>query len=295
MRQLWYAIALLAGLGAGPAAAEPAAPVPVVASFSILADLIRNIGGDRVEVVALVGPDGDAHAYQPTPADAKALREARLVVVNGLGFEGWIDRLVETSGTSAPVVVATTGVVARKDKDTKGGTDPHAWQSISNARAYVANIRDGLIATDPSAAERYRANTEAYLGKLAALEAEVRAAIGKIPQGHRRIITTHDAFGYFGAAYGLDFLAPEGVSTEAEPSARDVARIIRQIKAQHIPAIFMENITNPRMIRRIAAESGARIGGTLFSDALSPPDGPAPTYQDMMRHNAKELSSALAP
>jgi len=295
MRQLWYVISLLISLGAGPARAEPVAPVSVVASFSILADLTRNVGGDRVEVVALVGPDGDAHAYQPTPADAKTLRDARLVVVNGLAFEGWIDRLVKTSGTSAPVVVATTGVVARKDKDAQGGTDPHAWQSISNARTYVANIRDGLIAADPSAAESYRANADAYLGKLAALEAEVRAAIGKIPPDHRKIITTHDAFGYFGVAYGLDFIAPEGVSTEAEPSARDVARIIRQIKAQDIPAVFMENITNPRTIRRIAAESGARIGGTLFSDALSPPEGPAPTYLDMMHHNAKELAAALAP
>lgn len=295
MPRFWYVISLLIGFAAGPAGAEPAARLPVVASFSILADLTRNIGGDRVEVSALVGPDGDAHAYQPTPADAKALRDARLVVVNGLGFEGWIDRLVKTSRTSAPVVVATAGVVARKDADAHGGTDPHAWQSISNARTYVANIRDGLIAVDPAAAEAYRANADAYIGKLAALGAEVAAAIAKIPQDHRKIITTHDAFGYFGAAYGLDFIAPDGVATEAEPSARDVAKIIRQIKAQKIPAVFMENITDPRTIRRIAAESGARVGGTLFSDALSPPDGPAPTYLDMIRHNVKELTTALAP
>jgi zinc/manganese transport system substrate-binding protein len=288
-------VSMLVGLGAGPAAAEPAVRLPVVASFSILADLTRNIGGDRIEIRALVGPDGDAHVYQPTPADTKALRDARLVVVNGLGFEGWIDRLVKTSKASAPVVVATKGVSARKGEDAHGGTDPHAWQSISNAKIYVVNIRDGLVAADPDAAETYRANADAYLAKLAALEAEVAAAVATIPAERRKIITTHDAFGYFGAAYGLDFIAPEGVETEAEPSARDVARIIRQIVALKIPAIFMENITNPRTIRRIAAESGARVGGTLFSDALSPPDGPAPTYLDMMRHNAKELAGALAP
>ncbi len=295
MRQPWYVILLLAGLGAGPAGAEPAARASVVASFSILADLTRNIGGDRVEVLALVGPDGDAHAYQPTPSDAKALRGARLVVVNGLGFEGWIDRLVKTSKTAAPVVVATTGVLPRKDADARSGTDPHAWQSIANAKIYVGNIRDGLIAVDPDGTEAYRARAEIYLGKLAALEAEVAAAVATIAPERRKIITTHDAFGYFGAAYGLDFIAPEGVATEAEPSARDVARIIRQIAAQNIPAVFLENITNPRTMRRIAAESGARVGGTLFSDALSPPDGPAPTYLAMIRHNVKQLTSALVP
>ncbi len=294
MQRAGYVISLLLGLWACPAWAEPASRLPVVASFSILADLARHVGGDRIEVTALVGPDGDAHAYQPTPADTKALRDARLVVVNGLGFEGWIDRLVKTSRTKAPVVVATKGVAPRQDEEAHGGTDPHAWQSIANVKIYVGNIRDGLAAVDPDAAEIYRANAEAYLGELAALEADVAAAVATIPPERRKIITTHDAFGYFGAAYGLEFIAPEGVATEAEPSARDVARIIRQIEAKKIPAVFMENITNPRTIRRIAAESGARVGGTLFSDALSPQDGPAATYLDMMRHNAKELSSALA-
>ncbi len=293
MRRIWYVISLLIGFCAGPAGAEAPTRLPVVASFSILADLTRAVGGDHGAGAALVGPDGDAHAYQPTPADAKALRDARLVVVNGLGFEGWIDRLVKTSRTTAPVVVATRGVIPREDDDAHG-TDPHAWQSIANTKIYVGNIRDGLIAVDPGAAEAYRANTDAYLGELAALEAETTATIATIPQERRKIITTHDAFGYFGAAYGLGFIAPEGVATEAEPSARDVARIIRQIAAQKIPAVFMENITNPRTIRRIAAESGARVGGTLFSDALSPQGGPAPTYVDMIRHNAKELAAALA-
>jgi zinc/manganese transport system substrate-binding protein len=202
---------------------------------------------------------------------------------------------VKTSKTAAPVVVASRGIVAREDEDAHGGRDPHAWQAIANVRIYVENIRDGLIAVDPGAAEAYRARTEAYLGELERLEAFVLATVAKIAPDRRKVITTHDAFGYFGTAYGFDFIAPEGVATESEPSARDVARIIRQIEAAKIPAVFMENITNPRTIRRIAAESGARVGGTLFSDALSPPDGPAPTYLDMIRHNVKELATALAP
>lgn len=297
MPRFWFVvvIALAIGLGTGPVAADAPSRLRVVASFSILADLVHEVGGDHVQVRALVGPDGDAHAYQPTPADAKALRDARLIVVNGLGFEGWIGRLVESSRAKSPVVVASKGVRPRKDADAHGGTDPHAWQSIANTRLYIANIRDGLIAVDPAAAEIYRANAQIYLERLAALDAEIAASIARIPPDRRKIITTHDAFGYFGAAFGLHFIAPEGVSTQAEPSARDVARIIGQIKTQKIPAVFMENVSDPRAIRRIADESGAKIGGTLFSDALSPLDGPAPTYIDMMRHNTRELCSALVP
>ena len=172
--------------------------------------------------------------------------------------------------------------------------DPHAWQSVANVKICVANIRDGLIAIDPAGKAAYEANAAAYLAKLDGLESEVKSAIARIPAGRRRIITTHDAFGYFGAAYGMTFIAPTGVSTEAEPSARDVARIITQIRQQKIPAVFLENISDPRMMAQIARETGATIGGTLYSDALSPPDGPAATYIDMMRHNVGEFTSALA-
>jgi zinc/manganese transport system substrate-binding protein len=270
-------------------------PLKVAASFSILADLARNVGGDRVEVFALVGPDGDAHMYQPTPTDAKKLKSAKLILINGLGFEGWIERLAKTSHAKAPVIVATKGITPREEEGDHGGDDPHAWQSLANAKVYVENIRDGLIAIDPEGAASYRANAEHYLADLTALEDEIKAAIARIPEDHRKIITTHDAFGYFGAAYGLEFIAPEGVSTEAEASARDVGQIIRQIKAEKIPAVFLENVSDPRLTKRIAAESGAKIGGTLFSDALSPADGPAPTYVKMMRHNVEEISAALAP
>jgi zinc/manganese transport system substrate-binding protein len=277
------------------ARAQAPEKLPVVATFSILADFARNVGGDRIEVAALVGPNGDTHVYQPKPADAIELGGARLIVVNGLGLEGWIDRLIKASGAKAPVIVATKGINPQKMREEgRTGPDPHAWQSIANAKIYVGNIRDGLIAADPGGEATYRANAENYLAKLDALEKEVLAEIAKIPPGRRQIITTHDAFGYFGAAYGFRFIAPEGISTETEASARDVAKIIRQVKAQKIPAVFLENVTDPRLVRSISAESGAKIGGTLYSDALSPPGGPGSTYIDMMRNNVRELSAALA-
>jgi zinc/manganese transport system substrate-binding protein len=286
------ALSLARGL---PAHAQTPAKLPVVATFSILADFALNVGGDRINVATLVGPDGDTHVYQPKPDDAKELGAAQLIVVNGLGLEGWIDRLIKASGAKAPVIVATKGINPQQmNEEGRIGLDPHAWQSIANAKVYVVNIRDGLIAADPAGEAAYRANADNYLGKLDALEADVKRDIAKIPPERRQIITTHDAFGYFGTAYGFRFIAPEGISTETEASARDVAKIIRQIKAQNIPAVFLENVTDPRLVRRIAAESGARVGGTLYSDALSPSDGPASTYIDMMRNNVRELAAALA-
>jgi zinc/manganese transport system substrate-binding protein len=266
----------------------------VVATFSILADLVKNVGGDRVEVKSLVGPNGDAHVYQPTPNDAKTVSDAKLVFVNGLGFEGWMARLVKASGTKAAMITATKGVKPRKMEE--GGqteADPHAWQSVPNAKMYVTNIYDALAAADPAGKATYAANTAAYLAKLDALDVQVRAAVAAIPAERRKIITTHDAFGYFGAAYGVAFIAPQGVSTESEVSARDVAKIITQIRKQKIPAVFLENVTDERLLRRIGEESGARVGGTLYSDALTDEKGPAATYLDMMRHNVKQLAEAL--
>jgi zinc/manganese transport system substrate-binding protein len=286
------AIILVLATMAAPAAAQE--KLNVVATFSILADLVKNVGGDRVAVTALVGPNGDAHVYQPSPGDAKTLADARLVFANGLGFEGWINRLVKASGTKAPTIVVTKGVKLRKAEDDHGDADPHAWQSVANAKIYVANIRDALSLADPAGKGGYEANAASYLGRLDALETEVKAAIEKIPSDRRRIITTHDAFGYFAAAYGVTFIAPQGVSTEAEVSAKDVARIITQIRKQKIPAVFLENVTDERLLRRLGAESGARIGGTLYSDALTDEKGMAPTYLDMMRHNVKQLAAALA-
>ena len=291
---LRFALAALALLlWHAPAVAQE--KLKVVATFSILADFVKNVGGERVAVSALVGPNGDAHVYQPTPGDAKMLADANVVVANGLGFEGWINRLVKASGTKAPMIVATRGIKPRRAEDDHGhgDADPHAWQSVANAKRYVENIRDALVAADPAAKDVYEANAAAYAAKLDALDAEVKAAIEKIPTDRRRILTTHDAFGYFAAAYGVTFVAPQGVSTEAEVSARDVARIITQIRKQKIPAVFLENVTDKRLLERIGAESGARIGGTLYSDALTDEKGVAPTYLEMMRHNVKQLAAAL--
>jgi zinc/manganese transport system substrate-binding protein len=291
-------LAALAALIAAPAAGEDAQPRKLaVATTSIIADFVRNVGGDRVEVRALVGANGDAHVYSPTPGDAKEVAAATIVFVNGLGLEGWLPRLVSASGSKAPVVTVTKAVPPRRMPDEhhpgKTTTDPHAWQSIADAKIYVANIRDALAAADPAGKATYDANAQTYLAKLDDLEKEVRTAIATIPADRRKIITTHDAFGYFGAAYGMSFIAPEGVSTESEPSAKDVARIIRQIKKQKIPAVFLENVSDRRLMEQIARETGAAIGGKLYSDALSEPTGPAATYLDMMRHNVRELAKAL--
>ncbi|WP_370692768.1 metal ABC transporter solute-binding protein, Zn/Mn family [Methylobacterium sp.] len=295
-------VLLLAVLcGVRPALADTE-KLGVVATFSILGDLAAQVGGDRVRVTTLVKPDADAHGYAPAPGDARTLAAADLVVVNGLGLEGWIDRLIKASGAKAPVVVASKGIKAIEEADDHGDghahdhhADPHAWQSIANAKVYVANIRDGLAKRDPAHAADYAARATAYLGELDALEGEVRATIAKIPPAQRRIITTHDAFGYFTAAYGLTFIAPQGVSTDSEASPRDVARIVRQIRAEKIPAVFLETIADPRLMEQIARESGAAIGGKVYSDALSGPNGPAPTYVTMMRSNLNAFAKALGP
>jgi zinc/manganese transport system substrate-binding protein len=304
--------ALVAGLAFGfaavtaPLGAFAQEKLPVVASFSILGDFARQVGGDRVSVTTLVGPDGDAHVYSPTPADAKAMAAARLVLVNGLHFEGWLPRLVKSSGTKATMATATKGITpleAGDDHDEKGKgghahahghDDPHAWQSVANAKIYVANIRDALSAADPAGKASYDANATAYLAELDKLEGEVKAAVARIPAQRRKAIATHDAFSYFVKAYGIAFVAPQGVSTEAEASARDVARIIRQVKAQKIPAVFLENVTNPRLVEQIARESGAKVGGRLYSDALSAESEPAGTYIRMIKHNISEIEKALA-
>ena len=263
----------------------------VVASFSILGDFVRNVGGTSVSVTTLVGPDSDAHVYSPTPSDAKKLADAKLIFINGLGFEGWLPRLVKSAGSKAAVVTATSGIAPLK---LGSDADPHAWQSPLNAKIYVANIRDARVSAAPANAADFRSNAEAYLAKLDALDREVREAVAKIPESRRKVISTHRAFGYFAAAYGVEFIAPLGVSTESEASARDIAGIITQIRASKIPAVFLENISDPRLIRQIAAETGARVGGTLYSDSLTGEKGDSPTYIDMVRHNIKALTSALS-
>jgi len=294
----------LAALPGAPVAAA-AEPLKVVATFSILGDLLHQIGGDLVSVTTLVGANGDAHVFEPTPTDARTVKAAALVVSNGLGLEGWMPRFIRATGYRGPMVIATTGLTPRPGEDEDGhdkghdqdhdhgGIDPHAWQDVTNVKRYVANIADGLIRVDPAHSADYRARADAYSAQLDQLDQEVRAAWATVPPGQRKIITSHDAFGYYGAAYGLTLLAPQGVSTDAQPSAKAVAKLIQQIRQEQIRAIFFENMSDPRLIRRIAQETGATVGGQLFSDALSPADGPAATYLAMIRHNTRLLTEAL--
>lgn len=295
-------------LSAFGASSAFAAPLKVVASFTVIADFAKNVGGDRIAVTTIVGPDGDAHVYEPSPADAVAMAGADLVLVNGLHFEGFLQRLVDASATKASIVTLTKGVTpidfkpefadadAAEGADTGGGktvTDPHAFQSIANAKIYVKNIADAFCAADSAGCVSYQTNAAAYTKKLDAVEGEVKAAIASIPEEKRVVITSHDAFGYFEHAYGLTFLAPQGVSTDSEPSAADVAKLVNQVKQDKAAAIFVENITNPRLIEQIASETGIKVGGTLYSDALSQPDGPAATYIDMMHNNIAQIKGAI--
>lgn len=289
MRCLALALAFL--LAAGPA---PAEPMPVVASFSILADVVRSIGGERIAVRSLVGPDQDAHIYQPTPADVRSVAAARVVVVNGLGFEGWIERLTKASGTKAAVVTAAAGIKARTMTDDGRKTlDPHVWHDPRRMAFYVRNIADGLAKADPAGADAYRANAAAYANRLAALDAWAEAEFGRVPAAGRKIITSHDAFGYLAERYRLTLRSPRGLSTEAEPSAKGIAALIRQIREEKIRALFLENIADSRVIEQLAKEAGATVGGRLYSDALSDAGGPAATYEALFRSNVTLLTSAM--
>lgn len=298
----WLFIAVLAlCLSRGAAAAEK---LKAVATFSILADIVQSIGGDRVDVLSLVGPDGDAHVYEPTPSDARALAGAKVIFVNGLGFEGWIDRLITASGTKAQVVVASKGVKVRRLAHVHGHSnghhhqssiDPHAWQNLENGVIYAQNAAEALAQADPVNAAFYRSNARGYSASLVLLHAATVAKFKALPKARRKVVTSHDAFGYFADAYGLKFFAPEGISTEEEPSAADVAKLINQIKTSRITAIFVENMSDRRLIDQIARETGAKAGGTLYADALSGKDGPASSYVRMFEHNSRQLLNALSP
>ncbi|MGB8816389.1 MAG: zinc ABC transporter substrate-binding protein AztC [Rhizobiaceae bacterium] len=287
------------------ATAANADALKVVASFSIIGDMARQVGGNRVSVTTLVGPDSDAHVYEPKPQDAAAVAEADVVLVNGLGFEGFIQRLTQASPPKAQLVELTKGAdlirtgkgdhAHENETDVEShGADPHAFQSVSNARLYVRNIAEAFCLADADACEHFKMNASNYDAQLAALDEEIKAAVAAIPQDKRTVITAHDAFGYFAHAYGLTFRAPEGVSTEAEASAADVAKLIDQVRAEKASALFVENISDPRLITQIANEAGIRVGGALYSDALSAPDGPAATYIDMMRHNISTIAGAIS-
>ena len=283
----------LAFLSHGTATA--AEKIPVTASFSILGDLVRVVGGDRVAVTTLVGPDEDAHSFEPKPADAKAIVNTRLLVTNGLGFEPWAQKLAKSANYKGETVVASKGVVGRSMKDEKGHTeqDPHAWQSPQNVVLYVRNIAAGLSRVDAAGAASYQANAETYVKELQTLDTWAQAQFADVPDAKRKVITSHDAFGYFAAHYKIKFLAPQGVSTDAEPSAKQVAQLIKQIQREKIRAVFVENMSNPKLIEQLSKDAGATVGASLYSDALSAADKPGATYLQMMRHNVTQLAAGM--
>ncbi len=273
-----------------PAAA--AEKMKVVATFSILGDIAGRIGGDAVEVKTLVGHDGDAHVYQATSADARAVAEARIVIANGLAFDDWALRLLKASGSKAAIVVASVGVTP-----VAGGhehADPHAWQNVGNVLAYVGNIEHALATADPAHAAIYKMNADAYRAELQILDAEIRTSLAAIPPAQRNAVTTHGSFAYFAAAYGVTFTSPLGTSTDEQASAKSLAALITAIRRGGIKALFLENAADPRLMRQVAHETGVALGGTLYADALSTKDGPAPTYVGLMRHNLKLLTGAMA-
>jgi len=281
--------------------AHAADKLPVVASFSILGDLVRVVGGDRVAVSTLVGPDEDAHVFEPKPADAKTLLAARLVVTNGLGFEPWAGKLIKSAGYKGDTVVATQGVKARHMEEhghaghAHAEQDPHAWQNPNNVVLYVRNIAAGLGRVDPAGVSSYQANAEAYVKELQALDSWAKAQIATIAQAKRKVITSHDAFGYFAAQYGVQFLAPQGINTETEPSAKQVAQLIRQIQREKIRAVFVENMANPKLIAQLSKDAGVTLGAALYADALSGTEqSGAATYLQLVRYNVKHLVAGMA-
>ena len=275
--------------------AHAADPLPVTASFSILGDLVRVVGAEWVAVTTLVGPDEDAHVFEPKPSDVKTILGSKLLVTNGLGFEPWAGKLAKSAGYKGEFVIASKGVKGRAMADEHGHaeSDPHAWQDPNNVVLYVRNIATGLSRVDPGGASAYQANAEAYVKELQTLDAWAKEQFAAIPAEKRKVITSHDAFGYFAAHYGIKFLAPQGVSTEAEPSAKQVAQLIRQLQREKIKAVFVENMTNPKLLAQLSKDAGVTVGAALYADALSAPDKPGSTYLQMVRHNVTQLAAGM--
>lgn len=298
--------ATLAALALGLAALTPSlhaqAPLRAVASFSILGDIVKEVGGDRVAVDVLVGPGADAHVFQPTPSHARLVGQAQVVFANGLGFEGWLSRLLKTSAYKGRSITVSQGIQPLKDEAGHGDhhqghshddVDPHAWQSVGNVKVYVRNIAKALCQADAPSCDLYQRNARAYEARLNELDAEIRAAWAPIPVAQRKVITSHDAFAYYARDHRVSFLAPQGVSTESEASAKGVAQLVRQIRKDQIKALFVESISDPRLIEQIARETGVKPSGALYSDSLSAPGGDASSYIELMRFNTRALTAAM--
>ena len=274
------------------------APISVVVTFSILQDLVNEIVSPDIVVRTLVQSDADTHSYQMRPSDAQTVTKAQLLVSNGLGLETWLPRLLGATEFRGRHVVASDGIDplhrAQWLSHAGAGTDPHAWQDVSCVRQYVANIAAGVVAVDPANATIHHLRAKAFDQRLAALDDWIKSQIETVPVAKRQVLTGHDAFGYFARAYGVRFVASQGMSTESEPTARDIAAIISMVRRLHIKALFIENLTNPTLIRQIAEDADAVVGPPLYSDALSSRGGPAATYEAMMRYNVNALVAGMS-
>lgn len=283
------------GVAVGFSAAAAAKTLNTVASFTVLADIVKQVGGDHVNVKSLVPPNGDPHEFEPSPDDAKSLKEADITFISGEGLEGWFEKLVTASGYQGKPIVVSNGIKTRTmEEDGKTITDPHVWNSPVNVKVWVANIEKALISADPADAADFKANAKAYSQNLDALNTYAKSVLDTVPKDRRKILTSHDAFGYFGREYGVTFLSPVGLSTETEASAADVAKLIDQIKAEKVKTYFFENSNDSRLVTQIAKATGAQPGGELYVESLSKADGPAPTYEKMFRYNVDQLSKAFA-
>ncbi|MGB9096511.1 metal ABC transporter substrate-binding protein [Erwinia sp.] len=291
MKKLPVALAL-AGVLLTPMAM--AKTVNTVASFSVLADIVKEVGGEHVKVKSLVGPDGDPHSFEPTPQDSQALAKADVVFVSGLGLEGWMDRLISASEYKGKVIVSSQGIETRSmEEEGKTLTDPHAWNSMKNGVVYANNVMNALIAADPDDAAYFRQHGAAYIAQLNKLDRWAAESFAAIPQAKRKVLTSHDAFGYFGQRYGVSFLSPVGFSTESEASASDVAKLITQLKTEHIHRYFIENQTDPRLVKQIASASEAKSGGELYPEALTKKGGAADTYVAAFKHNVEAMIASM--
>lgn len=294
-KRIFLALAGSALLAVGTMAAASAKTIDVVASFTVLADVVKNVGGEHVNVKSLVPPNGDPHEFEPSPEDAKSVKAAAVTFISGDGLENWFQRLAKAAGATEKPVVVSAGIKTRSlEEDGKKVTDPHVWNSVPNVLIWVANIEKALAKADPEDAAAFKANAERYTKELKELDASIRSRVGAVPKDKRKVLTSHDAFGYYGAEYGVTFLSPLGVSTETEASAADVAKLIDQIKKEHIKVYFIESSNDPRLVEQVAKATGAQAGGELYPEALSAADGPVPTYVKLMQYNTDKIVSAIS-
>jgi zinc/manganese transport system substrate-binding protein len=282
------------------ATAIGAEPPKVVATFSVLGDMIARIAGDKVALTTIVGGDGDCENYTPSAADARAAAQAQLFVMNDLNpiFEPWAESLLRNAGFRGTKLIASQGVTTILDdrpRATVAGPqiDQHAWHDPANALVYVANIREALASLDPANAGFYRTQAATLARDIRAVDAWAKREFAALPKAKRRVITSHDGFEYFARAYDIEMIPARGLTNETDPSAEEVARLIQQIRTARIRAVFIENMNDPRLIQRVAREAGAEIGGELYSDALGKPGSDADTYVRMIRHNVTTLKAAM--